>query len=67
MRPDEIGEFGAVAGEANAVFENATFGQGVGVVSEGFEQMEEESLGFAFFVAFEFGGELSEGLEGLFQ
>jgi len=36
-------------------------------MSEGFEQVEEESLGFAFFVAFEFGGELSEGLEALFQ
>ena len=28
--------------------------------------MEEEGLGFAFFVAFEIGGELSEGLERLF-
>ena len=56
-RPDEIGEFGAVAGKADAIFKGAAFGQRVGVVVEGFEQMEKERLRLAFFVAFEFGGE----------
>ena len=56
-RPDEIGEFGVLAGKADAIFERGTFRQGVGVVVEGFEQMEQERLRLAFFVAFEFGGE----------
>ena len=30
---------------------------------EGFEQVEEEGLGLVFFVAFEFGGELSEAVK----
>ena len=38
----------------------------VGFGAVGFEEVEEEGLGFAFFVAFEIGGELSEGLERLF-
>ena len=34
--------------------------------SDRIEEVEEEGLGFAFFVAFEIGGEMSEGLERLF-
>jgi hypothetical protein len=59
-RPDEVGEFSVLAREADAVFEGGTLGQGVGVVAEGGKQVEEEGLGFAFLVAFEFGGELGE-------
>ena len=58
---------GIGGGEADAVFEGGTFGQGIGVVAEGFEQVEEEGLGFAFLVAVEFGGELGEGEEGYFE
>jgi hypothetical protein len=60
-------EFSEITSKSPAVFENATFGQGVGLVFECFQEMEQESLGLAFFVALEFGGELSEGLEALFQ
>jgi len=65
---DRISEllWAGLAGETDAVFEGATFGQGGGIVSECFEKVEEEGLGFAFFVAFEFGGELSESVERLF-
>ncbi len=65
---DRISEllWAGLAGETDAVFEGATFGQGGGIVSECFEKVEEEGLGFAFFVAFGFGGELSESLERLF-
>ena len=66
-RPDEVGEFGALAGEADAVFEGGAFRQGVGVVAEGGEQVEEEGLGFALFVALEFGGELGEVAQSLFE
>ena len=59
-RPDEVGVLGALAGEADAVFEGGAFGQGVGVVAEGGEQVKEEGLGFALFVALELGGELGE-------
>ena len=66
-RPDEVGEFGALAGEADAVFEGGAFRQGVGVVAEGCEQVEEEGLGFALFVALELGGEIGEVPQGLFE
>ena len=59
-RPDEVGEFGALAREADAVFEGGAFGQGVGVMAEGGQQVKEEGLGFALFVALEFGGKLGE-------
>ena len=65
-RPDEIGKFGSVAGKADAVFKGGIFRQRVGVVIEGFEQMEKERLRLAFFIAFEFGGERGELVEGLF-
>ena len=53
-------------GEADAVFEGGALRQGVGVVAEGGEQVEEEGLGFALFVALEFGGELGEVPQGFF-
>ena len=56
-----------LAGEADAVFEGGALRQGVGVVAEGGEQVEEEGLGFALFVALELGGELGEVAQGLFQ
>ena len=65
--PDEVGEFGAVAGEADAVFEGGALGEGVGVVAEGGEEMKEEGLGFAFFVTAELGGEIGKGLEGFVE
>ena len=65
-RPDEIGELGFLAGKADAVFEGATLREGVGVVAEGFKEMEEERLGFALFIALEFGGKGGELVEGAF-
>ena len=65
-RPDEIGELGALAREADAVFEGGALRQGVGVVAEGGEQVKEEGLGLALFVALELGGELGEVVQGLF-
>jgi hypothetical protein len=61
--PNEVGKLGAVAGETDAIFEGATFGKGVGVVAEGFEQMQKEGLRVALLVAFEFGSEFGELLE----
>ena len=66
-RPDEVGVLGALAGEADAVFEGGALRQGVGVVAEGGKQVEEEGLGFALFVALELGGELGEIPQGLFR
>ena len=65
--PDEVGEFSALAREADAVFEGGAFGQRIGVVPEGGEQMQEKDLGFALFVALELRGELSELLQGFFE
>jgi hypothetical protein len=65
--PDEVGEFRAVAGKTDSVFESAAFGQGVGVVSESFEQVEEKRLSLAFLVAFEFGAVLGAGEQGFFE
>lgn len=65
-RPDEIGELGAVAGKTDAIFESATFGESVVVVVEGFEQMEQECLRFAFLVAFELRRIFGEVVEGAF-
>ena len=59
-RPDEVGEFGAFTGEADAVFEGRAFRQGVGVVAEAGKQVEEEGLGLALFVALELGCKLGE-------
>ena len=56
-RPDQVGILGAVAGKTDAILEGAAFGEGVGVVAEGFEQMQKEGLRVAFLVAFEFGSE----------
>ena len=56
-----------MVGEADAVLEGAAFGKRVGIVAEGFEQVEEKGLGFAFFVAFKVGGELGEVLQGSFE
>ncbi len=64
--PDEIGEFCSVAGKADAIFERGAFRQGIGVVIEGFEQMEKKRLGFAFFVTFEFGSKVGEVLKSPF-
>jgi len=36
-------------------------------VAEGFEEVKQEGLSLAFFVALEFGGKLGEGLQGLFE
>jgi len=66
-RPDEVGVLGALAREADAVFEGGALRQGVGVVAEGGQQVEEEGLGLALFVALEFGGELGEIRQSLFQ
>ena len=41
-------------------------GRVFGVVAEGGEQVEEEGLGLALFVALELGGELGEVAQGLF-
>ena len=65
-RPDEISVLGPLAGHADAVFEGGALGQGVGVVPEGGEQVQEKDLGFALFVALELGGKLGELAEGLF-
>ena len=65
--PDEIGEFGALAREVDAVFEGRAFRERVRVVAEGGEEVEEEGLGFALFVASQFGGELREVVQGLFK
>jgi len=62
-RPDKIGKLGPFAGKADAVLEPGIFGKGVGVVAEGFEQMEQERLPVAFLAAFEGGGELGELLQ----
>ena len=62
-RPDKVGIFGAVAGKADAIFESGVFRKGVGVVAEGFEQMEEEGLRLAFLVALEIGSEFGELVE----
>jgi hypothetical protein len=59
-RPDKVGEFGAVARETDAVFEGGFLWEGAGVVAEGGQQVKEKGLGFAFFVALEFGGKLGE-------
>ncbi len=40
---------------------------GVDITREGFEEVKEEGLSLAFFVALEFGGKLGEGLQGLFE
>jgi hypothetical protein len=45
------------------MFKVRAFRQCVGVVVEGFEQMKKKRLGFAFLVAFEFGGEVGEFLK----
>ncbi len=42
------------------------FRERVGIVPEGFQQMEEKRLRLAFFVAFEFGGERGEIMESAF-
>ena len=47
-------------GEADAVFEGGALRQGVGVVAEGGEEVEEKGLGFALFVALELGSKLGE-------
>ena len=59
-RPDEVGVLGALAREANAVFERGALGQGVGVVAERGEQVEEKGLRFALLVASELGCKLGE-------
>ena len=66
-RQDEIGEFGALAGEADAVFEGGAFGERIRVVAERFEEMKKEGLGFAFFVALETGDKLGELYEASFE
>jgi len=58
--PDEVGEFCAIVGKTDAIFEGATFLKGVRIVAEGREKVKKKGLSFALFVAFEFGGELSE-------
>jgi hypothetical protein len=76
-RPDEVGEFGPVgrlgrgyggrAGKADAVFEGGALGQGVDVVAEGGQQVEEEGLSLALFIALELGSELGEGVQRFLQ
>ena len=66
-RPDEVGKLGALAGEVDTVFKSGTLGQGVGVVTEGGEQVEKEGLGFALLVALELGGELGEIAQSFLQ
>ena len=65
-RPDEIGEFGFLSGKTDAIFESATFWQCIRIVTERFEQMEQERLRFAFLVAFELRRKLGEFVEGAF-
>ena len=66
-RPDEVGEFGALARDAHAVFEGGALRQGVGVVAEGGQQVKEEGLGFALLVALELGGKLGELPQSFFE
>ena len=70
-RQDEIGIFGALVltadGDADAVFEGGTLRQGIGVVAEGREEIEEKSLRLALFVALDLGGELGEVSQGLLE
>jgi len=53
--------------EADAIFEGAAFREGVGVVAEGGQEVKEERLSFAFFVAFKVGGEMGEIAQGSFE
>ena len=64
--PDKVGVGGALARDADPILEGGAFGEGVGVVAEGFEEMEQKRLGFALFVAFKMGGKFSEVVEGAF-
>ena len=66
-RPDQVGELGTLVGESDSVFEGAAFRERVGVVPEGGEEMEKESLGFALFVAFKVGGKLGEVAKSFFE
>jgi hypothetical protein len=65
-RPNKVGKLGAVAGKTDAILEGRTFRERIGVVPEGFQQMEEKRLCLAFFVAFELGGERGEIVESAF-
>lgn len=66
MRPNEVGKLGFVTGEADAIVERGAFRQRVGVMAEGFEEVEQKRLRLAFLVALELGGKLSELMKGAF-
>jgi hypothetical protein len=65
-RPDEVGILGFIAGKPDTILKARAFRQHVRVVVEGFEQVEKKSLGLAFFIAFELGGEVGKILKGFF-
>ena len=65
-RPDEIRILGFLARKAHAIFKSGTGGQRLSVVTEDIEQLDEEQLCLALFVALELGGEIGEFLKAAF-
>ncbi len=65
-RPYKVRVLGAVAGKTDAILKSAILRKRVGVVAEGFEQMQKKRLRIAFLVAFEFGSVFREVVKSSF-